>query len=293
MQPTTARPRPVSPPVIQPIRPRVIPGDRVCGNCGTGNDPTRKFCRSCGRSLAAAVIAPKVPWYRRIFRREKRALSAGQRPKGAGSGASGGGLTGTIRSIRAAGRNVFRILVPAIVILAMLGIFIVPSIRETVLRTVNDIIEQVSRFVKPEYIEILDIKAEGPGVKDHEAAELTDLNTFSYWMVDLAGNPNPSVQLTFTAPVDLAKLRVTNLPPGEVFTANARVATITIDYGDGTSQQITVENLPCEPQKSPCGQDFDLKGKAVATLRITVATTYPPGATGNLTLAELEFFRQK
>jgi hypothetical protein len=35
------------------------PGDRICTQCGMSNDPTRKFCKRCGSSLAEAPIAVK------------------------------------------------------------------------------------------------------------------------------------------------------------------------------------------------------------------------------------------
>lgn len=61
---------------------RLNPGDLVCGQCGTGNKPTRKFCRRCGADLTDAPVA-RVPWWRRIFGRTepKAGRPAGSRPK--------------------------------------------------------------------------------------------------------------------------------------------------------------------------------------------------------------------
>ncbi|HWG99292.1 MAG TPA: hypothetical protein VNV66_08215, partial [Pilimelia sp.] len=48
------RQRAVTPPPPAPVRaPRE--GDLACGGCRAGNEPTRRFCRSCGASLAAAA----------------------------------------------------------------------------------------------------------------------------------------------------------------------------------------------------------------------------------------------
>ncbi len=65
-------------PQEQPLQ----PGDLVCGNCGAGNKPTRKFCRRCGKDLAEAEVA-RVPWWRRVFRGggTKKTPEAGTRPK--------------------------------------------------------------------------------------------------------------------------------------------------------------------------------------------------------------------
>jgi hypothetical protein len=37
------------------------PGDLICANCGEPNDPSRKFCRRCGSSLATASTASAPP----------------------------------------------------------------------------------------------------------------------------------------------------------------------------------------------------------------------------------------
>lgn len=76
--------------------PRVIPADReastvagelVCATCGTGNQTGRSFCRRCAASLAVepvaeAAEAPRLSWWRRLFRQpEGKALPAGSRPR--------------------------------------------------------------------------------------------------------------------------------------------------------------------------------------------------------------------
>jgi hypothetical protein len=74
-----ARPTPKKP----PPPPRVInPGDKICGQCGEGNDPARKFCRRCGGSLTEAVVFT-LPWYKRFWRRltSRKQHVAGDRPK--------------------------------------------------------------------------------------------------------------------------------------------------------------------------------------------------------------------
>ena len=49
--------------------PRIVnPGDLVCGQCGEGNDPSRRFCRRCGASLAAGDGIRPLPWYQRWWR---------------------------------------------------------------------------------------------------------------------------------------------------------------------------------------------------------------------------------
>lgn len=84
--PAAVAPRPKPPKTPKAERPK--PGDLVCPQCGTGNDPERKFCRRCGTSLAAAPVEPPPaprPWYRRLLGREAPpAYEAGARPGGMG-----------------------------------------------------------------------------------------------------------------------------------------------------------------------------------------------------------------
>jgi hypothetical protein len=62
----SAAPKPKAVPPAKADRPK--PGDLICPDCGTGNDPTRKFCRRCGHSLIEAGTQPDPParpWYKR------------------------------------------------------------------------------------------------------------------------------------------------------------------------------------------------------------------------------------
>lgn len=43
------------------------PGDLICGMCGAGNRPSRRFCRRCAASLEDAEAVPPPPTWRRLF----------------------------------------------------------------------------------------------------------------------------------------------------------------------------------------------------------------------------------
>ena len=87
--PEAGHPAPVQPGVAAPRSTRrperdaqpLQPGDVICGQCGAGNKPARKYCRRCGHDLADAPVV-KIPWWRRLFaRRPKAAREAGSRPR--------------------------------------------------------------------------------------------------------------------------------------------------------------------------------------------------------------------
>lgn len=58
------------------------PGDLICGQCGTGNSPNRKFCRQCAHSLLDAPKVAPLPWWQRLFGAgARKPAQAGSRPK--------------------------------------------------------------------------------------------------------------------------------------------------------------------------------------------------------------------
>src|SRR5204863_3592046 len=118
------RPTRIAPPPEQPAAAQ--PGDLICGNCGTPNDPSRHFCKACGRSLATAVPARKPPWWRRFFP-ERKPLAAGQRTARVRSAESGrrGGVGRGIRSI-------LLMLIVIAIAFAVVGYVAVPGIHRQV-----------------------------------------------------------------------------------------------------------------------------------------------------------------
>ncbi|MFC7547756.1 hypothetical protein [Plantactinospora sp. GCM10030261] len=55
-------------PVALPETPAPLAaGERPCSGCGTGNDPARRFCRSCGAPLTGTVVERRPPWWRRLL----------------------------------------------------------------------------------------------------------------------------------------------------------------------------------------------------------------------------------
>ncbi|MGH8921155.1 MAG: hypothetical protein ACRD0H_22955, partial [Actinomycetes bacterium] len=97
------------------------PDDLICGDCGEGNPPTRRFCSRCGGSLQTATVVP-TPWWRRFLKRfDRTARPLGSRPSRL--------RTRTARGVSTAIR---RLLLIAVLLLAVLSIT-VPSVRSLVL----------------------------------------------------------------------------------------------------------------------------------------------------------------
>ena len=167
--------------------PEYKPGDLICGNCGAGNDPTRRFCRKCGTNLVGAVVVAPPPWYKRIFRRRDRALMAGQRPAWMGDQQRArGGLMGTLNRFFRLRRLVMGLLVGAAA-LGILSYVALPDVKGKV----DQGIDQVRQIILPSYGPIAPHNYVGsvPPLKGHEEELAFDGGSNTYWAAKLRPDP--------------------------------------------------------------------------------------------------------
>jgi len=45
---------------------KLRPGDKICGDCGEGNNANRRFCSRCGASLDEAAVV-RTKWWRKLL----------------------------------------------------------------------------------------------------------------------------------------------------------------------------------------------------------------------------------
>jgi len=179
---------------------RLRPGDLVCGQCGEGNEPIRKFCRRCGTSLEAAVIVG-TPWYRRLLpRRRPRVMGAGERPRRGGrSRGLGGILGGAVRSVRR--------VVPIVVLLAVLAISAIPGLRQGAQDRALRVWHGAADLVIPRYEPVHAISAEASShITGHDAPLAIDGYQNRFWAVDLSVDPKPRLSLIFDRPTNVDKM---------------------------------------------------------------------------------------
>ena len=296
-QPAARRPEAVRP---GPERPRTAirpaheetpppnPGDLVCGNCGIGNDPARKFCRRCGQSLAAAVVAvaPRLPWYRRLLGggRRARVAAAGERPKSMRKDGRTGGGIGLGRLVSAG----LQILVIAAVVGAVAGYAIIPNWRDAV----NGFVGSIAEIVMPPSDPVSTAgKASGPGARDHPAQSAFD-GTTAFWAAPFAEGKPPRIQASFTPVADISKVLVTAGAPGQDFKSFARPRAVTLEFLGSDGSVIVARDVELKDQVEP--QSVDVGAKGAATVRLTVTSIYlseKPNAP--VAVAEVEFFGKR
>ena len=274
-----------SPVRVRPVRRtestrRLRPGDLICGECGEGNEPTRKFCCRCGESLAAAERV-KVRWWRRLarWRRGPKVLPSGRKARGR-AGRAG-------RSPRSVARGVFRkIRTYAFVVVLVFGLAagLYPPLRTYLLQRLDavkqDVASVAEQALNPARPTSVVADAETP---EHPAALAFDQFTNTYWAAPFERGATPGVTIDLGKGTALVKVIVTSGASDE-FTARHRPSIVNLAYSNEKSDTITLKDTR-EPQ------EFALtNGLGARTVHIKVLAVYPADGAGEVALTELEFF---
>ncbi|MBZ2197053.1 zinc ribbon domain-containing protein [Occultella gossypii] len=265
VRPGAAKPRPAPRPVPED-EPPPAPGDLICGSCGTGNVPTRKFCRRCGTSLAEAKVQPSRSWWRRLLRPDaKPGPVAGTRPK-------------TRR------RRFPTKLVSTVVILGLLtavGLYFRPELE----RAYEAVLDraQGNAAVNPTGFTASSEGAETP------VTNVGDGTFDRAWTPAAPGaGAGEWVDLTFAQPFRLVRILIT---PGastvqEDFLAADRPQTLTVTTTTSTGAQES-EEIVLEDRAG--AQSVELVTENVVAVRLTIVDTFAPSPESFVALAEVEF----
>jgi hypothetical protein len=305
----TARPpaeeqarRPPKPPSAEPARPQGNPGDIYCSACGTPNDPTRNYCRSCGNQLTAAaaapvVGAPRVGWWRRHFGGGKGAATpppAGTRPAaGAGGGRSARRAgEGAINSAAHLGRKFFQV----VAILGALGIAVVAigPWRTEAKDRVRGWLDDARRIVQPHYSKVTPSKiTASSSLKADPPQNAFDGIIETFWAEGAHGDgTGQSLTVTFAKPTDLARAGFTlgDQKAPQNFATRPVPRTLELVFYDTNGAVIRREQVSLE--QTPSFQKLDAAAKGVSRLIIKVTSTYPPvkGKKSSAAISEVELF---
>lgn len=242
----------------------VDPGDLICGECGAGNKPTRKFCRRCGHDLVEAVVA-KVPWWRRILPRRKP-VAASSRPKESKS-----------RSLPV---SKYAVLMAVFFVLVLVGF----SLRDAIGGAYQRVVDRVvgSEPVQPK----MSASSNAPGAP---ATQANDGTSNKFW-APAAGDANGEfLRAEFDEPVRLLHIIVTpgvsTKQPEFLAAGRPRVLSLMVTDGDG---EVSRERLELADTAGP--QTFDVVHADVERLRLTIVSSKQgtrPGAP--VAIAEVEF----
>ena len=269
--------------VIEKTKPthRLQPGDLVCGECGEGNAPVRKFCSRCGSSLSQAEVVRKKWWQRIWPQRKQKVLEAGQRP----------GREGVKKKRKASLKPVLRVARPVIGGLFLLGAILYgvyspfrafvnerfTSAKESVL----DIVQQDPVPVRP--TQVTSNVAEIP---EHEANKAIDGFNNTFWEFPLpAPGAEPTLTVQFDRRVTIDRMIVHN-GAGDQFTAFARPEVIHLVFlPSNQAFDITLKD-------TPDAEEYGIEDAGdVSSVQLQVRTAFTSTAGTTAALTEFEFFQ--
>jgi hypothetical protein len=287
--PPVARPQVTKAPPSRQLR----PGDLICGQCGEGNDPQRKFCRRCGASLVEAEVVP-VPWWRRLLARRRRPVAAGERPMRRGSTVGGRRVR---RGLVARLRTLVSVLLVAATLLAFVG-YVGPW-RSTVNDRIADAYRAVRRTIAPTYHPVRPTDAvatsAAPG---HPPVNAIDQALNTFWAADTAAerraNPNVGPEgegsqliVRFAEPVDIDQIGFTlgASDKPEDFLTQPRPHVVHVTFQPSkVGKDVTLKDT----QKF---QRVKVSARGVTQVEIQIVSVYGAVEGGkNPSIAEVEFF---
>ncbi len=265
VRPGAAVPKPRRRPAA-PVQEPIDHGDLVCGRCGTGNKPTRKFCRRCGHDLVDAVVA-KVPWWKRIFRRSPKAPAAGTRP----------------RTTRRRRRGVPKLLV-LLVVLGLLGAA-GWSYRDKAAEAYAGVMDRV--LGSEPFHPVMSASSSAPGAPARRANDGAS-NTF--WAPAGRGRGEGQyLRAAFDKPIRLLHVIIT---PGvsteePKFLRNGRPDAVRVRVRD-TDGNVFRQRVELQDKAGP--QSFDVTHDDVERIRLTIVSSRRGSVPGSrVAIAEVEF----
>jgi hypothetical protein len=278
VKPGTVKSRP-APKKAAPAR-EINPGDKVCGQCGEGNDPQRRFCRRCGASLVEAVIFT-LPWYTRLWRRltRRKQRLAGDRPRTRRRiiGGHGGGVIFNI------GKWVVLAAVAVLVILSFVGPYH-HSLRHRESRYYHNVVNIVHPTYNAYHPTSVTATSSAPGFPASNLINNADNTT---WEANNAG-VGQQVVVTFPSPASIAKVGFLNgnQTTPQAYLTEPRPEKVEMTFGGPHPYTKTVTL-----KDSPNFQTFTVSAKGATNMTLTIESVYPAQGGGtNTALTQIEFF---
>lgn len=274
--PQAARTKPPAVTKRPPTR-KLSEGDLVCGQCGEGNKPSRKFCSRCGESLATAETV-KLKWWRRLIpkRRKAKVLAAGSRPN---SPNAGKGRT----AVRSVGRKV-RALIGVIVLTGGMLIGLYPPARTWMVNQVNAVKAKLTGVAETALSPVHPASVKGNAqVKGHPAKFALDEFKNTYWLAPWSDTKHPILTVRLQHKVAVKKLIVFSGASG-AFIAHDRPQTLHLTYSNEKSETVVLKDTSEQ-------QELSLNdGLGVDVVQIEVTGVFPAQGAKDVALTEVEMF---
>jgi hypothetical protein len=263
---------------------RLRPGDSICGYCGEGNPPIRKFCSRCGESLVEAEHV-KARWWHR-FRRKPgpKTVKLGTTP---GKNAKGGSLHGPGFDFKHAAGQIYRKarIVVAIAIVAAGAIYgVYPPFRTEVNSVFTKEKNKLVGIADQKFAPVHAVKCTATAkLKAHPAGFACDGFFNNYWLARWTPSPEPTLTMTFSHPVTITRLILHNGAFGR-YVQDGRPSSLHLVFSNEESFTIT-------PEDTPQAQTFTIKHAILIKSIVFQVTAVYQGTVGaNVAISEIELF---
>lgn len=278
---------------------RLQPGDLICGTCGEGNPPTRRFCSRCGASLVTATKA-KESWWRRFLHWLRRLLpghgpkvvkigsaSATADSKDGRDGRDAAQLVKHGPGLKPALRRIFR---TARLVLAMVILFggilygVYPPFRNAVNGKFESAKSHVSTDIgigqSPIHPVSVTANESMPGFPPLNAS---DENLSTYWLAPWSSSDESTLTFTFARHITLKQM-ILHIGASNAYIQNGRPSELRLVFSNGQSDTIT-------PQDTSQGQTFSVgHADLISGMQIVVEGVYPGSSGSNVAIDEIELF---
>ena len=282
VQPEAVKPSAVKTrPAVKKAAPtRVInPGDKICGQCGEGNDPVRRFCRRCGASLNEAVVF-SLSWYKRAWRRltHRKQRVAGERPRNrrrAIGGAGPGWLTSWVT----------RIIALAIIVFVVLT-FVGPA-KKPIRHRLSTWYHDVANVIHPTYNQIHPITASAStSAPGHPPALLIDGVSNTSWESNGKGAGQVVIiRLAKAADIDKIGFLIGDTDSPQAYLTEPRPDQIRVSFNGTKPYQKTITL-----KDTGAFQTFGVSAKETTAFSVTILSVYPSGQGHDVSITEVEIF---
>jgi hypothetical protein len=279
--PQAVRERTARAAVKQPPTRRLQPGDLVCGECGEGNPPNRKFCSRCGSSLESAV-AVKTPWWRKLLpKRKAKVLEAGARP-------GRGGVRAKSRRAAALAKVLptVRKVVAMVVLVTGLVYGAFTPFRSTVNDRIAEVKHRIDRKINPHYEPVNSNHSSATAlIRGHDSGKAVDGFSNTYWAAPTGGREVVLI-LTFDHKVDVDKA-IVHSGISANFQSTNRPQNLHIVYS-------TNQTFDVELKDSPDKQEVSIgNGHGITSMEIHITQMYKAVKSSDVAITEIELFRKE
>jgi ribosomal protein L40E len=277
---------------------RLRPGDLICGQCGEGNPPVRKFCSRCGNSLLEAERV-KASWWHRLthwFRRGPRVVDLSAEDDGAGDGGARSVAREaklrkamTDRNPRQALRKLYRrgrfvlfvFLAIAVILYGKWGAF-----RYLIDNKVDAARARITGAIDIHYVPVhavgVSANLQEQGDPGYNAVD-DYLNTA--WLARYSSADYPTLTLTFSQPVTLGRIILYSGVTSD-YLAHGRPSLIVLVFSNDKSATLT-------PRDTPKEQILNIANAIqITSLKLEIEGTYPGTARpSDVAISDIELFK--